>query len=108
MSNQEVCREKRTNRDLGPPIRLCFASAMRRGCTECNRRSDSENSAVGIHGVKSHETGAMKWGRRQWRARFANRAVKAAQPRTARPEQAERLERVIREPQWSATCPSLS
>ena len=32
MGNQEVCREKSTNRDLRPPVRVAPHRAMRRGC----------------------------------------------------------------------------
>jgi hypothetical protein len=48
MGNQEVCREKRTNRDLGPPVRLAPHRAMRRGCARRSSEEHLNDSAVDL------------------------------------------------------------
>ena len=105
MSNQEVCREKRTNRDLGPPVRALRIGRCGGGCASATVEENSTIAPSDSMRVKSHVRRAVDNGAH----RFADRAVKAASRAQRGRSEAERLERAIRELQnGSATALALS
>ena len=89
--NQEVCREKRTNRGLKPPIRVLRIGRCGGGCT-----SATEDDAFKIAlshvlvktVVKFCAFGASTLeGRRQWPSRGSRSSGQGRKPRAARAEQ---------------------
>jgi hypothetical protein len=89
MGNQEVCREKSTNRGSKPAVRLAPHRAMRRGRAGRSRQEHSNDIAGDFERQEAPE-GVNNFFQRG----FADDAVKAVSRAQRGRSEAERLERV--------------
>jgi hypothetical protein len=86
MSEQEVCREQRTNRDLRPPVRVAPHRAMRRGLREA---AVEENSTIAPWMLVVKR---FSWAVDNSLSEVCERAVKAASRAQRGRSNAERLD----------------